>query len=58
VRIRTPRIGDRVAIPGHAVIFIVKSVDTSTKTVDAKISVQAERIEEGIPWTMLTIIDR
>jgi hypothetical protein len=57
VEMRTPKVGDRVAIPKHAVIFIVKSVNESKQTVDAEISMEAARIEEDIPWKMLTIID-
>lgn len=31
---RTPTVGDRVAIAGHAVVFIVTSVNPSKNTVD------------------------
>jgi hypothetical protein len=51
---RTPKVGDRVAIPKHAVIFVVKNVDWSKQTIDAA---EGERIEEGIPWKIVTIID-
>jgi hypothetical protein len=54
---RTPKVGDRIAIPKHAVIFVVKSVNESKKTVNAKAAIDAERIEEDVPWQMLTIID-
>jgi hypothetical protein len=57
MEMRTPKIGDRVAIPRHAVIFIVKSVNESKQTVDAEMAMEAERIEKDIPWKMLTIID-
>ena len=57
MEIRTPKVGDRVAIPRHAVIFIVKSVNELKKTVDAEIVMEAGRIEEDIPWKILTIID-
>ena len=57
MEIRTPKVGDRVAIPRHAVIFIVKSVNEFKKTVDAEIVMEAGRIEEDIPWKILTIID-
>jgi hypothetical protein len=55
--IRTPKVGDRVAIPGHAVIFIVRGVDEPTKTVSIDTTTQAERTEDRIPWKMLTFID-
>jgi hypothetical protein len=55
--IRTPKVGDRVAIPGHAVIFIVKSVDELTKTVNVDMTTRAERTEDQIPWKILTFID-
>jgi hypothetical protein len=54
---RTPKVGDRVAIPRHAVIFIVKSVNESKQTVDAEMVIGAKRIKEDVPWKMLTIID-
>jgi hypothetical protein len=54
---RTPKVGDRVAIPGHAVIFIVRSVDELTKTVSIDMTTQTERIEDQIPWKVLTFID-
>jgi hypothetical protein len=57
MEMRTPKIGDRVAIPRHAVIFIVKSVNESKQTVDAEMAMESERIEKDIPWKMLTIID-
>jgi hypothetical protein len=57
MEIQTPKVGDRVAIPGHAVIFIVKSVNELKKTVDAEMVMEAERIRKDIPWKLLTIID-
>ena len=57
MEVRTPKVGDRVAIPGHAVIFIVKSVNTTKETVDAEAVLESERIEEGVPWKMITFID-
>jgi hypothetical protein len=56
-KLQTPKVGDRVAIPGHAVVFIVTSVDPSKKTVDAKMTMKPERIERNIPWQMLTLVD-
>jgi len=57
LRMRTPKVGDRIAIPKHAVIFIIKSVNESKRTVSARAAIEPERIEEDIPWQMLTIID-
>jgi hypothetical protein len=54
---RAPKVGDRVALPRHAVIFIVKRVNESNETVDAIAAMEDERIEEGISWETLTIID-
>jgi hypothetical protein len=54
---QTPKVGDRVAIPKHAVIFIVQSVNEAMKTVDAAMVTEKEHIEKNIPWKMLTIID-
>jgi hypothetical protein len=49
MEVRTPKAGDRVAIPRHAVIFMVKSVNKTKKTVDAEAALESERIEEGVP---------
>jgi hypothetical protein len=57
MEVRTPEVGDRVAIPRHAIIFMVKSVNKTTKTVDAEATLEGERIEEGVPWKMITFID-
>jgi hypothetical protein len=54
---RVPKVGDKVAIPGHAVIFIVKSVDESEETVTADAIADLKRVEEGIAWKRLTFID-
>jgi hypothetical protein len=54
---RRPKVGDKVAIPGHAVIFIVNSVDESEKTVNADAVADVKRVEERIPWKKLTFID-
>jgi hypothetical protein len=54
---RTPRVGDRVAIPGHAVLFIVKAVNEVKKTVDVKMSLTPEHVEENISWEVITILD-
>jgi hypothetical protein len=54
---RVPKVGDKVAIPGHAVIFIVNIVDESGKTVDADAVADVKRVEERIPWRKLTFID-
>jgi len=51
---RTPKVGDRVALPTHAVLFIVKNVDPSARTIDAE---EGERREVGVPWKTVTIID-
>jgi hypothetical protein len=57
MEVRTPKVGDRVAIPRHAVIFMVRSVNKTKKTVDAKAALESERIEERVPWKMITFID-
>jgi hypothetical protein len=36
---RKPKIGDRVAIPTHAVVFVVKSVDEGSETVTLDVTV-------------------
>ena len=54
---RTPKVGDRVAIPKHAIIFMVKSVNETKQTVDAEAASENEPIEEGVPWKILTFID-
>jgi hypothetical protein len=54
---RVPKVGDKVAVPGHAVIFIVRSVDKSEKTVTADAIADPKRVEERIPWKKLTFID-
>jgi hypothetical protein len=57
VEMRKPRVGNRVAIPGHALVFFIKSVNEADKTVDAEIISDTSRIEKNIPWKMLTFID-
>jgi hypothetical protein len=54
---RVPKVGDRVAIPGHAVVFIVKSVDETAKTVNLDKIVEPRRVEQGILWRTLTFIE-
>ena len=56
-QMRKPHIEDRVAVPGHAAIFIIKSVDESTKTVDADMTASGGSMVRDIPWKMLTFID-
>lgn len=55
--IRTPKIGDKVAIPKHAGVFLIKSVDEQTKTVDADLTTRIGWIERSVPWTKLTFLD-
>jgi hypothetical protein len=57
IKIRKPKVGDRVAIPGHALVFFIKSVDEANKTVDAEVFADNARIEKNIPWKSLTFID-
>jgi len=57
MRIRKPKIGDRVAIPNHALVFFIKSVNEEEKTVDAEAASDVPRIEKDIPWKLLTFID-
>jgi len=54
---QTPKVGDRVAIPGHALVFIIESVDEGKKTVDAKAVLEGARLERDIPWKVLAFID-
>ena len=54
---RQPHVEDRVAVPGHAAIFIVKNVDESTRTVDADMTASGGTMVRDIPWKMLTFID-
>lgn len=56
-KMRTPKVGDRVAIPKHAIIFLVKSVNETKQTVDAEAALENEPIEEGVPWKIITFID-
>lgn len=57
IKIHTPKVGDRVAIPNHALVFFIKSVDEANKTVDVEVFVDNPRIEKNIPWKSLTFID-
>jgi hypothetical protein len=57
IKIRKPKVGDRVAIPNHALVFFIKSVDEANKTVDAEVFAGNPRIEKNIPWKSLTFID-
>lgn len=54
MQMRTPKIGDRVALPKHAVLFIVKDVDPSKRTIDVQ---EGEQKKTGVPWKIATIID-
>ncbi len=56
IKMQEPKVRDRVAIPGHAVIFIVRSVDRRKRTVNLEKTVGTYLIEEEIPWEMLTLI--
>jgi hypothetical protein len=52
-----PKVGDRVAIPTHAVVFFIKSVNVANKTVVAEGPGALPKLEENIPWRVLTFID-
>ncbi len=54
---RKPKVGDRVAIPTHAVVFFIKSVDEANKTVVAEGPGEFPKVEKNIPWKLLTFID-
>jgi hypothetical protein len=56
-KIRKPKVGDRVAIPNHALVFIIKSVDETKKTVEAEPTLDSSRLEREVPWKKLTFID-
>ncbi len=47
--IRTPKVGDKIAIPKHAAVFIVKNVDEVKKTVDADLTTKIGWIEKTSP---------
>jgi hypothetical protein len=57
MRIRKPKIGDRVAIRAHALVFFIKSVNEAEKTVDAETATVVPHVEKNIPWKLLTFID-
>jgi hypothetical protein len=48
--IRIPRLGDRVALPNHAGIFIVNSVNQLTETADADLTTKIGPVEREVPW--------
>ena len=54
---RKPKVGDRVAIPAHALVFFIKSVNEAEKTVDAEIVSDVSLVERNIPWKLLTYLD-
>jgi hypothetical protein len=56
-KIRKPKIGDRIAIPNHALVFFFKKVNSEDQTVDAQVAGVVARIEENVPWSNLTFID-
>jgi hypothetical protein len=56
-KMRIPKIGDRVAIPRHAVVFIVSSVDESKGTVDVKMAMETGQVEKGISWEEITLLE-
>jgi hypothetical protein len=55
--IRKPKIGDRVAIPNHALVFFIKRVNDKDQTVDAQAASEVVRTERNVPWRNLTFID-
>jgi hypothetical protein len=57
MRIRKPKVGDRVAIPGHALVFFIKSVNEEERTVDAETASDVPHFERNVPWKLLTFID-
>ena len=57
MRIRKPKVGDRVAIPGHALVFFIKSVNEEERTVDAETASDVPHVEKSVPWKLLTFID-
>jgi hypothetical protein len=57
MRVRKPKVGDRVAIPNHAVVFFIRSVDEANKTVAAEGGGEYPSVEENLPWKILTFID-
>lgn len=57
MRVRKPKVGDRVAIPNHAVVFFIRSVDEANKTVAAEGAGEYPSVEENLPWKILTFID-
>jgi hypothetical protein len=57
MNVRRPKVGDRVAIPNHAVVFFIKNVDETNRTVVAEGSGEFRKVVENIPWKLLTFID-
>ena len=55
--VRKPKVGDRVAIPTHAVVFFIKNVDEANRTVVAERPGEFPKVEKNIPWKTLTFID-
>ena len=53
---RTPKIGDRVAIPSHAVVFIVSDVNEVKETVDVRMAMGPDQVERGISWEKITLL--
>jgi hypothetical protein len=54
---RRPQIGDRVALPSHAGVFIVTSVDSLNETVDADMTTMIGAVETDVPWATLAFLD-
>ena len=50
MNVRKPKVGDRVAIPTHAVVFFIKNVDEANKTVVAEGPGEFPKVEKNIPW--------
>jgi hypothetical protein len=53
---RLPTVGARVAIPGHAVLFIIKDVDIRSRTVVVQKTGQTGQVQR-VSWDLLTFID-
>jgi hypothetical protein len=54
---RRPQIGDRVALPSHAGVFIITSVDFLNETVDAEMTTTIGAVEKDVPWAILAFLD-
>ena len=55
---RTPKLGDEVAVPSHTGAFRVSAVRTGPDVVDLELIGPAEYTEKNVPWGVLVYLNK